>query len=266
MGQSATELPMRSAPRHPQAIRLLVESALRKVTATRLGELPRNRREWIDRLCGALISESETGYHATIASLMATGVGSDEFFQTFVPEAAFRLGELWLKDEASFVDVTVGAGRLQALYRDRPEPEGNAGSGLIPLGQSFLMVVPAFEDHSLGAFAAADRMRRHGVWVQMAIRPSNADLLGLVATRRFAAIGFTAATWKTVEKLAELVDYLRTKSADVPPIVIGGRAVAESNVVRARTGADFVVGTAREAIERCGLANLGSGLVSELLG
>jgi len=254
-----------SATQHP-AIRFLVESALRKVMSTKEADAPRGRDEWVAYLATSLMSDSETSHRAAIASLLASGVRSEELFDTYVPAAAHRLGELWVKDKVSFVDVTVAASRLQALFRGRPDGTGRVDGGAIPLGESVLMAIPAFEDHSLGAFVAADQLRRHGLWVHMAIGLTNQEFAGLLETRRFSLLGLSAGTWNTLEKLTEVVDYLRANLQHVPPIVIGGRVVKDPAKIIERTGADFAVRTAREAVEKCGLSTVRSALTAEELG
>lgn len=246
-------------------IRFLVESALRSIASDRITNRPTTRSQWVERLCEALMSTSETSYQSVISELMSIGVSSQDIYQVFVPEAARHLGKLWLHDEASFVDVSIGASRLQALLRDA-ESRGHA-KGLdptIPLGQSILVVIPDFEDHSLGAFVAADQFRRHGLWVHMAISLKPDELVNLIATGRFSMIGVTAASRKTVEKLAGLIEYIRSRTEMCPPVVVGGRAVSEVADVARRTGADFAVKSVREAVERCGLATVAETLSSDI--
>jgi hypothetical protein len=244
----------------PGAVRHLVAAALQQVRAARGGSRPRDREGWVAHLCEALMSEAETSHHAAVAALMASGVSSDDFFAEYVPAAARRLGALWVQDRANFVAVTLGAGRLQALTRGRLRDGSGAYDRCIPLGESFLMVIPAYEDHALGAFLAADQLRRHGVWVHMAIQMPPEELAALIATRRFAAVGLTAATPATVDRLGETIADLRNKLDPLPPIVVGGRAVSALGHVAERTGADFAVETVREAVEHCGLSSLGASL------
>ena len=245
-------------------IRFLVESALRSVASHKTASRPRTRAEWIERLCDALMSSSETSHQAVVAELLASGVTSEEIYQSFIPEASRAMGRMWLHDEASFVDVTVGASRLQRLLREAGPAEGGRWvDRSIPLGQSVLMVIPDFENHSLGAFVAADQFRRHGLWVHMAIGLQRDELLKLLATGRFSMIGVTAASRKTVESLAELLDYIRSGMEECPPIVVGGRAVGEIADIARRTGADHAVNSVREAVERCGLATVAETLSPE---
>lgn len=239
------------------AIRFLVESALRTVISNTAEAEPRTREQWIERLCEALMSQSDSSYRAVMASLVASGVSTEEIFQSYIPAVSAYLGELWVSDRASFVDVTVGASRLQGLFRDKEvDAPAQWSDRSIPLGQSVLMVVPQFEQHALGAFVAADNLRRHGLWVHMAIGLTREELAELSGTRRFAMIGITVATRNSVEKTTELIDYLRSNANYMPPIVIGGRAVeADPNAV-SKTGADHAVHTARDAIEKCGLSSV----------
>ena len=247
-----------------EGIRFLVESALRSVASDKITTRPRTRAEWVRRLCEVLMSTSETSHQSVVTELLSSGVSSEEIYHTFVPEAARAMGEMWLHDEASFVDVTIGASRLQTLLRDAEVSDGNRWfDRSIPLGQSVLMIIPEFEDHSLGAFVAADQFRRHGLWVHMAIGLNSDELIKLLSTGRFSMIGVTAASRKTVEKLAGLIDYIRSGMVSCPPVVVGGRAVGEIADVARRTGADHAVKSVREAVERCGLATVAGTLTSD---
>lgn len=261
MGESSDDNERGLSNAQQPGIRFLVESALRTVMSNSGHAEPRTRDEWIGRLCEALMSESDSSYRSVIASLVASGVSTEEVFQSYVPAASHFLGELWVSDQASFVDVTVGASRLQGLFRER-QADVMAGwsDRSIPLGQSVLMIIPEFEQHALGAFVTADNLRRHGLWVHMAIGLTYDELAELSGSSRFAMIGISIATRNSVEKTTKLVDYLRSNTGYLPPIVIGGRAVEADPKAVTRTGADFAVRTAREAIEKCGLSSVAEAL------
>lgn len=245
------------------ALNFLVESALRTIMSERGKVQPKTREERVVHLVDALMSESDSAYRAVLGTLMSSGVTSEEIYQYYIPEAARYIGELWVQDRASFVDVTVGAGRLQQLYRADPlMRDGRWPSRTIPLGQSILMVIPRHEDHSLGAFAAADQFRRHGIWVHMAISLDNDELAEVLLSRRFSMVGVTLATRRSVEQSAEMIDYIRDRVEHLPPIVVGGRSVEILSDVATRTGADYAVATAREAVQKCGLGTVAASLVA----
>ncbi len=239
---------------------------MQSVAAEKRNATPRTREEWINRLCAEIMSDSETSHQAVISALMATGVSSEELIQIYVPAVARRIGEMWVQDKATFVQVTLGAGRLQALFQgDRSPHVGNWLDRTVPLGQSILMILPETEDHTLGAFVAADQFRRHGIWVRVAIRLKPPDLLQVVEEGRFSMLGLSVATARSVETAAKLIEILRAGLDHCPPIVIGGKYVMESSDVEARSGATCAVRSVREAIERCGLATVNDPLKIDVL-
>lgn len=246
-------------------IRFLVESALRSVASHKNHSKPASRSEWVQHLCDALMSDSETGYHAVISDMVLNGFESDDIYHSVIPDAARHLGEMWLYDEATFVEVTAGASRLQGLLRDKKV--GDNGFWMdrsVPLGQSILLVIPQFEDHSLGAFVAADQFRRHGIWVHLAIGMETGELINLVAGGRFAMVGFTLSTGNCLDQLTEMVSALRCGVTECPPLIVGGNVVEQVSAVADQTGATYAVKTVREAIERCSLVSVAEPLSSEL--
>jgi len=239
------------------ALRNLVESALREVISDKNKSRPRTREEWVVHLAEALMSDSDAPSGVAFASLMSNGVSQEEIYQVYIPAAARYLGELWVSDRATFVEVTVGASRLQKFLRSQTEDLPGTWPGLsIPLGQSILMVIPRFENHSLGAFVAADNLRRHGIWVHMGISLDGGELADMINSNRFSAVGITLSTPNSVEKAAELVDFVRNRLDHIPPVVVGGRAVEIVPDVAGRAGADFAALSAREVIEKCGLSTM----------
>ncbi len=266
MGYSAKGLEL--SDNRDTAIRFLVESALKSVASGRRDGRPKSRDAWVERLCEALMSDSETSYQTVVASALSMGISSETLYQDLFPATARRLGELWVTDHATFVQVTIGAARLQSVYQDAANVgEARHGTRLIdrtiPLGQSVLMILPEGEDHTLGAFVAADQFRRHGLWVRVAVRLTNDELVRIVGEGHFAMIGVSISREKPVENVALLIKYLKKELACCPPVVIGGRYVGSSHDIKGRTGADYIVRSAREAIELCGLASVAEFLSSD---
>lgn len=258
MAEDAFSLDNELSAAQKPAIRFLIESALKSLKDGKEEAIPGNKAEWVAKLGKSLMAQSDQEYESVLAALIANGVSSQELHQYYIPEASRYLGEKWVSDEASFVDVTTGASRLQALFRNAPDGpvSGQIVDRSIPLGESVLIVIPIFEQHSLGAFVAADGFRRHGLWVRMAIGMSEVELAELLNTNRFSLLGLSLGTWNSVEKASGLIDYIRTHVDHTPPIVAGGRVVEDRVKVERRTGADFAVQSVREAVERCGLASI----------
>ena len=249
------DAPRGAADAKGSGIQYLVESALRSIATNSHDTQPKTRHDWVELICTALMSESDSSHKAVIASLLATGVSQREILDSVIPAASRRLGEMWIEDRASFVDVTLGASRLQAVYREsNDEGRDRLLDRTIPLGQSVLMVVPDFEQHSLGAFSAADQLRRYGLWVRMAIGLDHQELGKLVTYGGFSMVGLTIGSAKTIERTTGLIDYMRASISFCPPIFVGGNVVEDPRKIERRTGADYAVRSVREAMERCGLA------------
>lgn len=236
------------------AIRLLVRSALSEVMSGRNNVQPGSRPDWVAHLADALISPSEAPHRSVLSSLIASGVSSEEILQRYVPDAARRLGEQWCDDAVSFVDVTIGAARLQKLFHGGGWAAGTALSGTgLALGHSVLMIAPRFEQHSLGAFVVADDLRRRGFWVHMALHLHPDELVSLIAESRFSMLGLTLATAESLGEAAELVDYIRGNTKFVTPVVIGGRVMQTVEDPVLRCGADHAAANADDMVAVCNL-------------
>ncbi|WP_299849904.1 hypothetical protein [uncultured Roseovarius sp.] len=243
-----------SAKQSP-AIQFLVETALQSLMREDAKANSRSSTEWAAQLGKAVMAESDAAHEKVMSSLIASGVSSEDFYQFYIPDASRYLGEKWVSDEASFVEVTTGASRLQAFFRNRPNTEGaqRLMGGGSPTGPSILMIIPSFEQHSLGAFVAADGLRGRGFWVRMAIGMNDTELIELMSSGRFSVIGISLATWKSVECAAEMIGSIRKCVENLPPIVVGGRVIEDRKRITQCTGADYAVKSIHEVIKCCGL-------------
>jgi methanogenic corrinoid protein MtbC1 len=246
----------KAKPRGPE-IKFLVESALRIISLKKNRLQPHTHQDWVDHLTEALMSDADAPYQAIVASMMSRGISSEDILQIYVPAAALMMGELWVEDRASFVDVTVGSARLQKLFRNSTDEKTGGWPGRsVPLGDSILMVIPPFEDHSLGAFVVADDLRRHGIWVHMSIGLDEGQLTARIEKNHFSAIGISLATLESAQKMGAMIKCLRERLDHVPPIVVGGRAVEMVEGIVSMIGADFAVRSTREVIEKCDLSSV----------
>lgn len=153
----------------------------------------------------------------------------------YVPEAARRLGEKWLADEISFVDVTVGTERLHGIVRHVDDAITEAG-GI--LGPSALILVAEAEQHTLGAFVLALQLRAAGFSAVVRVAPIASDMTQLLAANRFdlalVSLGCSAA----LESAVGLVRTLRLLSRGEMCIFVGGSIPLSDQELLAETGAD----------------------------
>lgn len=186
-----------------------------------------------------------------VSSLRKDGSSDDDLIDTFVPETARRIGEMWVRDDMSFGQVTIAATHLQELVRSIGGIPDRLNT-TIPLGLSVLIVIPAGETHTMGAFVAADQFRRLGLMVHMAICQTPEEIASVVKSQSFAMIGISSASRRRVQDIANIVSTIRENGVNTP-IVLGGNIVHIVKDPVAATGVDMVTTNAKEAARFCGL-------------
>ena len=239
---------------HQPAFQFLAEAALRTLAAKGGANAPQTHDQWVNFLCNAVLAEGDVKHELAVTQLMGSGASIDEVLHHLVPAVARRLGDMWIGDEASFVDVTIGSARLQRLFAVREEDARPLLSRRNPTnGDSVLMVVPEFVQHALGAFVAADEMRQMGIWARVGLLWSAHEVCEVLSANRFDMLGISIGSRDSVERATDFVNYIRAHASDVPPVVVSGNVVGRLDVLRSQTGANFVVSSVREAIECCKL-------------
>ena len=170
----------------------------------------------------------------------------------YIPEVARRLGEAWEADCLSFAEVTVAMTRLHAILREI----GAAWvAHEVPGGgdKTLLLVLPTGEQHTLGAMVIAGWLRRRGISVCLRIAPSMADLVTLMASRRFDGAMVSIACNDKLEVCAKLVKTLKEAAGFALPVAVGGANLERWEEVCAVTGADIVTNDLPLALSALGL-------------
>ena len=239
---------------HLPAFHSLAEAALKTLAAKGGANAPQTHDQWVNFLCNAVLADGDVKHELALTQLMSSGASSDDILHELVPAVARRLGDMWVGDEASFVDVTIGSARLQRMFAVRADD----AHPLLPRrtathGDAALLVVPEFEQHTLGAFVAVDEMRQVGIWARVGLLMSAQEVCEVLQANHFCMLGISIGSRDSVERTAHFVNYIRKNTKSVPPVVVSGNVIGRIDEVKSQTGADFVVSTVREAIERCGL-------------
>lgn len=210
------------------------------------------REPLVQSMIAASVSGSQQGFEDLLTEVRRARVSLTSLADLYIPEAARRMGEDWLADRMSWLDVSIGAGRLQSLLREIgnawfADQSEDARHGVI------LMVVPEKEQHTLGPMVAMGQMRRFGVSVCLRIAPSRDDLLLLLEARNFDGIMISVATQARLPEVALLVKSIRSARAPTPPIILGGAVVSSVEDLVSCTGADYAFGSIGIALETIGL-------------
>lgn len=225
-----------------EARRAATEAASGKDTATAMalnGRIP-DFAELVIR------HESEV-VEAYVRSLMQRGLDLETLLLHLFAPAARRLGALWEADEISFVDVTIGTGRLQELLRVFAPSAIGMEDGASR--RVFFAPTPG-EQHTLGLLVVTEFFRREGWQVHSGIGLSDSELIACVAEQRFILIGLSLSCDRLINTLCSTIQKMRRSSRNPSVLVmVGGSVFAQGAERRPWVGADLVAADAREALE-----------------
>ena len=185
-----------------------------------------------------LATESAVDPAVLLDTMIALHLEPEMIACDYAAEAARVLGEGWLSDELSFVDVTIRTERLHGLVRRVDEMIADS---VVSKGPAALILVAAGEQHTLGAFVLALQLRLAGFSAVVRVAPVAADLTVLLAANRFdlalVSIGCTAG----LESGVGLVRTVRLMSRGDMRVYVGGAVPVTDEVLLEKTGADRVL-------------------------
>ncbi|MGL4237320.1 cobalamin B12-binding domain-containing protein [Tabrizicola sp.] len=216
----------------------LAKQAVGKLVSVREQECAEVKQEHLDHFMHVLTQDSAVDPAWILESMSARHISATAVVFRYVPEAARRLGEGWMADKVSFVDVTVCTERLHQVVRrvDESLPEAFPDQSA-----SVLILVAEAEQHTLGAMVLATELRAAGFGAVVRVAPVASELTVLLAGSRFdlalVSIGCTAA----LESGVGLVKTLRLLSRDSMCIFVGGAIPVPDETLLKATGADRVL-------------------------
>jgi hypothetical protein len=227
-----------------QVVSLLVNRNARTV--------PVLRDSLVMSLMKASVSGSQDAFGDLLTDLRRAKVSLAALADIYIPAAAERMGTAWENDEMSWLDVSIGTGRLQSLLREignawAADQAGDTGQGTI------LLIVPDQEQHTLGPMVAMGQMRRYGVSVCLRIAPNTNELRSLMAARSFDGVMISIATQGKLPSVAKTVAFLRSVITTQTPIVVGGAVMSMVEDLVSCTGADHASNDIGAALEVIGL-------------
>jgi len=200
----------------------------------------------IDRFCAALLSTDEQAADRIILNVRRDGAGIETIYLGYIAGASSRLGEMWETDQVSFVDVSVGTGRLYRILRGLR----HAVAPVLLQGRTrspaLFALVPG-ETHALGIEIAADLFRRDGGEVDVCVDLSHDEILNLAETRHHGVIVLVANSNRVVPALVQLAVALRI-SQPVTPLALAGSEVDLTDVDKGMIAADLEIADIPSAI------------------
>ncbi|MEM6663546.1 MAG: cobalamin B12-binding domain-containing protein [Pseudomonadota bacterium] len=193
----------------------------------------------IDAFCDALIAQDPNASVDFFDDLRKRGETADALSITWIAATARELGERWVADQCSFLDVTVASARLHAMHR-KMRGEFVPPSLYQPPELSALFAPVPGETHVLGITMAADFFRRAGWRVDLCCEPDLDALLEAAAVGDYRLIGLSAGCVSAIDGLETAVQHLRDADPDVK-IVLGGYITELEPDIKQQVRVDHIV-------------------------
>jgi len=201
----------------------------------------------VARFAGLSAAGEETALREHVSALLSRGVGLDAIYLHLFAPAARHLGEQWVRDEVSFVDVQFG---LCALHRIVCEC-GPIGFRQEPRGEprSILLSVAPGDQHTFGVTLAAEFFRRHGWQVSNLAGLETGFVLERVASTSYTAVGFSLHNENCFAALADEIVKVRERTCNSDMLVlVGGDYFARNPATVVEVGADLSASDAHRAV------------------
>ena len=196
-----------------------------------------------------IIAQDASVAVAHLELLQAHGLSLECLFLDLLAPCAQLLGDLWLADECSFIDVTIGLARLQQVLRElSPEFEADSPEEAHPRRRILLMPAPG-EQHAFGLSLVEHFLRRAG-WEVTVSSTDNAGVSKLLRREWFTLVGFSMSSVGLLEGLQSCIRSLRQVSRN-PGIsfLVGGNAFNDHPDLVSRVGADAMAGDGCLAVQ-----------------
>ncbi len=197
--------------------------------------------EHVERLVELALNADDLAMGTLMAGFADQGWTSDAILTLLIEPAARALGDAWLDDLCSELDLTIGLSMLQLAghaVRYSPSPKSIRNSHY-----RILLATAPGEKHMLGTTLLADQFLAGGWKVDMAFPESEEALTNQITAQHPDAvdIGLSDAMPRqhAIERLRSTIEHSRLIISEHPTVVsVGGRLFAEASATALSVGAD----------------------------
>lgn len=211
-----------------------------------------------------LLSHASSGEMAPLDALYAAmkrnGITAEQMIDIYFPAAIGTIGTSWHDGDLNILQATLRMSRLQAILRELGRAWISDSTGN-PFGPRVLLVLPAGEQHTLGAMIAANQMRRTGVSVRVCLVPNALQMADLLQKHRFDAVFVSCSNRSCLASCADLIKTVRRQPAGGLPVVLGGGILKEMSgemgfkALANHVGADLATLDVNRALAVCGFGS-----------
>lgn len=197
--------------------------------------------EHVERMVELALNANDVALNSLIAFLGDQGWTSDAIVSLLIEPAARALGDAWLDDQCSELDLTIALSMLQlAGHAVRYSP---CSQTMRNSHYRILLATAPGEQHMLGTTLLADQFLDAGWQVDMAFPESEEALTNQVNAQHPDAvdIGLSDAMPRhhAIAQLRSTIEHSRLAAAEHPTVIsVGGRLFAEAAATAMSVGAD----------------------------
>jgi methanogenic corrinoid protein MtbC1 len=193
----------------------------------------------LDAFCDALVVADAARSREFFEALRQQGKSPDTLSLNYIAPAARRLGERWISDDCSFLEVTLGSSRLHGLQRSLRRDFSPAGIYEPPEHRALFTVTPG-DTHALGVTIAADFFRRAGWTVDLHTSPEIETLLAQASLGDYTLLGISVSNRSGSARLEDVIHRLRSLQPNAA-LVLGGDVSDFEPALVERLGVDALV-------------------------
>ncbi|MGD0503642.1 MAG: cobalamin B12-binding domain-containing protein [Steroidobacteraceae bacterium] len=187
---------------------------------------------------------------AYVETIRLRGASLEAVCLGLLAPAARELGLLWEADECDFMQVTVGLCRLHQLLREL-SPEFRCESLQAKIERNILLSPVPGDQHTFGITLVAQFLRKAGWQVMSDFSGSTEELLEIVGTHWFAAVGFSVGSESRTDQLPHVIHAVRHASNNRSVgILVGGPLLVARPELASSLGADATALDGLAAVQR----------------
>lgn len=192
----------------------------------------------VARFVTASLSHDEERCPAMVSDFIQAGAMLEKICLDLLAPAARTLGVMWEEDEADFLEVTLGLGRMQRVLRDQGRRVAAETPMSADAGQALLCAMPD-EQHSMGLAMVAEFFVADGWGVTVGPPLGADDIMHELAAHWYDVFGLSVGINERVPKVVELIRAVRTTSLNREvAIMVGGRPFVNDPSLVRQVGAD----------------------------
>lgn len=185
--------------------------------------------------------------HIVVSRALDAGVSVESVLLDLLAPTAQRLGQMWVDDDLTFTDVTVGLCTLQNLLRGVTAGDATEPKHIFD-GRILVAATPG-EQHTFGVLMLETMFRRAG-WEAVGMPLCDVDEIRAAVSRQmFSVVGFSLSQESALDELAALISAVRAASMNRKiAVMVGGRVFNDAPDLVRRVGADLTAHDGRGAV------------------